>query len=126
MPSTRLLLGGVATGAALGVRVARSLYGRWRMLPGPDRERIAGLAEHTKSTALAARGAGDLERAAADLRAANETLAAALIETAEADPEVAADEVRELRDDLRRELERLAGADVKASRSTGPRSASRR
>ncbi|HYN91258.1 MAG TPA: hypothetical protein VER75_04990, partial [Thermoleophilaceae bacterium] len=55
--------------------------------------------------------------AEADLRAASETLAAALVETAEADPEMGADEVRELREDLRRELERLATADIKASRS---------
>ena len=105
------------------MRVARSLYGRWRLLPPPDRERIAGLAEHTKATALAARGAGDVERAETDLKAANETLAAALIETAEADPEVSPAEVHELREDLRRELERLASADVKASRTGSVRSA---
>jgi hypothetical protein len=116
MPSPGLILGGAAAGAALGVRVARSLYGRWRILPSPDRERIANLAEHAKDTALAARGAPDPVKAEADLKAASEILAAALIETAEADPEISADEVGELRADLRRELERLASADVKASR----------
>ena len=97
MASTKLLIGGAAATAALGVRVARSLYGRRRVLPEPERRRIENLAE--------------------DLRAANATPAAALVETAEAIPEVSEDEVRELRDDLRRELERLAGAEIKASRT---------
>ena len=117
MPSAKLLIGGAAATAALGVRVARSLYGRWRVLPEADRLRIEPLAEELKRTALELRGAGDRERAAQDLRAANETFAAALVETAEADPEIGAAEVYELREDLRRELERLAGADIKASRT---------
>jgi hypothetical protein len=132
MPSTKLVIGGAAAGAAIGVRVARSLYGRWRLLPAADRERIAAFAEDAKEKALSVRGANDTARAQADLRAANETLAAALVETAESDPEIDADEVHELREDLRRELERLAGGaqapgaarrsampfeDIKASRS---------
>jgi hypothetical protein len=117
MPSAKLLIGGTAAAAALGVRVARSLYGRWRVLPEADRRRIEPLAEDLKQRALDLRGAPDRERAGEDLRAANETFAAALVETAEADPDMDAEEVRELRDELRRELERLAGADIKASRS---------
>jgi hypothetical protein len=132
MPSTKLVIGGAAAGAAIGVRVARSLYGRWRVLPPADRKRIASFAEDAKEKALSVRGASDRTLAEADLRAASETLAAALVETAEADPEIGDDEVRELREDLRRELERLsAGAqapggarraampfeDIKASRS---------
>lgn len=117
MPSTKLVIGGAAAGAAISVRVARSLYGRWRVLPAPDRERIAGFAEDAKEKALSVRGANDPTQAQADLRAASETLAAALVETAEADPEVAADDVRELREELRRELERLTSADIKAWRS---------
>lgn len=119
MPPSKLLIGGAAAGAALGVRVARSLYGRWRVLPGPERERIAGLAEDAKDKALAVRGAAEPGRAAAeaDLFAANESLAAALVETAESNPEIAAEEVDALREDLRRELERLASADIKASRT---------
>lgn len=117
MPSAKLLIGGAAATAALGVRVSRSLYGRWRVLPEADRLRIEPLAEELKRTALELRGAGDRESATADLRAANETFAAALVETAEADPEIGAEEVHELREDLRRELERLAGADIKASRT---------
>ena len=117
MPSSKLVIGGAAAGAAIGVRVARSLYGRWRILPPADRERIASFAEDAKEKALSLRGSNDPARAEADLRAASETLAAALVETAESDPEIEADEVNELRDELRRELERLATADIKASRS---------
>ena len=124
MPSTKLVIGGAAAGAAIGVRVARTLYGRWRLLPEADRRRVAQLAQDTKDKAFDLRGADDRPRAEADLRAANETLAAALVETAEADPDVAAEDVDLLREELRRELERLATADVKASRigreRTGP------
>jgi hypothetical protein len=117
MPSAKLLIGGTAAAAALGVRVARTLYGRWRVLPEAERRRMEPLAEDLKQRALDVRGAPDRERAGEDLRAANETFAAALVETAEADPDMDADEVRELREELRRELERLASADIKASRS---------
>jgi uncharacterized membrane protein YebE (DUF533 family) len=117
MPSTKLVIGGAAAGAAIGVRVARSLYGRWRLLPAADRERIASFAEDAKEKALSVRGASDPTQAQAELRDASETLAAALVETAESDPEIDTDEVAELREELRRELERLATADIKASRS---------
>ncbi len=117
MPSTKLVIGGAAAGAAIGVRVARSLYGRWRVLPAADRERIASFAEDAKEKALSLRGSNDPAQAQADLQAASETLAAALVETAESDPEIGADEVGELREELRRELERLATAEIKASRS---------
>jgi hypothetical protein len=121
MRSSRLLIGGAAATAAVGVRVARSLYGRWRVLPEPGRGRIAELAEDAKKKALELRGAAAQERAAAEgeLRSANETLAAAIVETAEADPEIPAGEVQALREDLRRELERLASAEIKASRGPG-------
>jgi hypothetical protein len=117
MPSTKLVIGGAAATTALGVRVARSLYSRWRMLPEADRRRIESLAEDLKDQALALRGAPDRARAEANLNSANETFAAALVETAEADPEVNPEEVHELREDLRRELERLASADIKAWRT---------
>jgi hypothetical protein len=123
MPSAKLLIGSAAATAALGVRVARSLYGRWRVLPEADRRRIEDLAEDLKGKALDLRGAPDRHVAQADLKAANETFAAALVETAEANPEVTEDEVRELREELRRELERLATADIKASRAPRPSSA---
>jgi hypothetical protein len=117
MPSAKLVIGGAAAGTALGVRVARGLYSRWRLLPEADRRRIESLAEDLKSQALALRGETDLDKAEADLRDANQLFAAALVETAEADPELGAAEVHELREDLRRELERLATADIKAWRS---------
>jgi hypothetical protein len=118
MSPPRPLFGGVA---ATAVRVARSLYGRWRLLPGTERERIAPYAEDAKNKALEVRGTtpGAREEAEADLRAANESLAAAIVESAEADPEIAAEEVAELREDLRRELERLATGEVRASRGPG-------
>jgi hypothetical protein len=123
MASAKLLLGGAAATAAVSVRVARSLYGRWRILPEPDRRRVEGLAEDLKRKALDVRGAPDRQTAEDDLRAANETLAAALVESAEANPEVGEIEVRELREDLRRELARLASADVAASRGPAQRPA---
>jgi uncharacterized membrane protein YebE (DUF533 family) len=114
----------IGAAAAMGTRVARALYSRWRLLPQPDRDRIAPLAEEAKERALSVRGAGDRPLAEAELRSASETLAAALVETAEADPEIDEEEVGELREDLRRELARLASADIKASRA--PREANRR
>jgi hypothetical protein len=123
MPRSRLLSGRAAATAALGVRVARSLYGRWRLLPQAERERIAGVAEDAKQKALEVRGATEPQRteAVAELRAANESLAGALVESAESDPEIAVEDVDALREDLRLELERLASADIKASRTArGP------
>ena len=111
MPPSRLRI--------VGVRVARSLYGRWRLLPRAERERTAGVAEDAKEKALAVRGTAEPQRpqAEAELRAANESLAEALVESAASDPEIAAEDVEALRKDLRRELERLASADIKASRT---------
>jgi hypothetical protein len=103
---------------ALGFRVARSLYSRWRILAPRERERLAHLAEHAKERALELRGAADRQAAERELAAANETLAAAIVESAESDPDVSASEVQGLRDELRRELERLASAEVKASRAS--------
>lgn len=117
MAFARVLIGS-AGAAVLGVRAARSLYGRWRLLPIPVQERLAPLAEDAKRAALDVRGAANRERAEVELREANETLAAALVESAEADPEVDEAEVRRLREDLRLELERISTAEVKASRST--------
>ena len=66
MPPSKVLIGGAAATAALGIRVARSLYGRWRVLPGPERERLAGVAEDAKDKALALRGAAAPQRAEAE------------------------------------------------------------
>jgi hypothetical protein len=115
MPSAKVVLGGAGAAALVGIRLARTLHARWRALPAADRERIEPLASEAKAKALELRGAGDTERAARELRAANETLAAALVESAEGDPELDEVEVRRLRDDLRRELERLADGEIRAS-----------
>jgi len=100
--------------AGLAIRIARTLYGRWRLLAPADRLRLAPLAEEAKGRALELRGSPDPDEPG--LTAANETLAAAIIETAEADPELREVEVRRLREDLRRELERLSSAEIAASR----------
>ena len=113
------MLGGAAA-AAVGVRVARSLYGRWRVLPEADRRPLETLAEDLKARALELRGALDPERARTELRGASESFAAALVRTARADPEVDEGELQRLRADLRRELERLEDAGegaIKASRT---------
>jgi hypothetical protein len=107
----------------LGVRVARALYGRWRTLGPVARERLAPLAEDAKRRALDSRGADDQAAAGEGLNAASETLAAALVESAEADPEVDELEVSRLRQDLKRELERLSTADITASRGPQARDA---
>lgn len=110
MASARVLIGGAAT-AALSVRVARSLYGHWRLLPPGERRRLGALAEDAKQRALALRGVGEEARpqAEAGLKSANESLAGALLDQAESDPDLPADDLEALREDLRRELERLAG-----------------
>ena len=115
MPKTKLVIGGAAA-SAIGVRVARSLYGRWRLLPAADRERIAAFAEDTKEKALSLRGSSDRVRAEEDLRASSETLAAALVETAESDPQVDPEDVAQLREDLRLELQRLAAGNLNERR----------
>jgi hypothetical protein len=117
MASAKLLISG-AGAAALTVRVTRSLYSRWNALPAAERARIEPVAERAKQSALDLRGALDRELAGVEARAAGATLAAALVESAEGDPELEEGEVVRLREDLARELARLADADIKASRST--------
>ncbi len=97
----------------LGFRVARALHGRWRRLRSPIRERLEPLAENMREHALELRGAADRDAASRALRESSERLAGAMVESAEADPEVSDDDVRRLRYDLASELERLAGADVR-------------
>ena len=102
--------------AALGIRLARSLHGRWRVMQAEERQRLAEIAERVKETALDLRGSGDPEAAERDLHEANEQLAAAMVESAEADPEFDEIEVTRLREDLRRELERISTAEIEAHR----------
>ena len=119
MASVKSLIGGAGSTAALGIRVARGLYSRWRLLSPPQRALLEPHAEQLKGRALDLRGASDRPEAERELNAASETLAAALMESAEGDPELSEIEVRGLRDDLRRELDRLAGAEIQASRGPG-------
>jgi hypothetical protein len=109
----------LADAASLGFRVARGLHGRWRKMAAPQRKRLEGLADDVKERALELRGAGDPEGAGRDLNLASERLAAAMVEAAQGDPEVPDAQVAELRDDLARELDRLASGEVRASRMTG-------
>lgn len=102
--------------ALLGVHVARTLYGRWRRMSAPHREQLGPLAEDVKERALDLRGAADRETAGRGLEEAGERLAAAMVESAESDPEISEIEVSRLREDLAMELDRLAGAEIHASR----------
>ncbi len=116
MPEPRKL---VAT--LLGVRVARALHGRWRQLSNKDRDRLGALADDVRERALELRGATDLQAAGRGLQEANEKLADALVESAEANPEVSRTEVLRLREDLSRELERMMQVDIAASRGPADR-----
>jgi hypothetical protein len=100
------------------IRLARALHARWSKMRKDERERLAQIAAHVKESALDARGAADREAAERDLRVANEQFAAAMVESAEADPDFDEIEVRRLREDLRRELERISEADIQARRTT--------
>ena len=92
----------------MGFSVARSLHGRWRRLSEPSRERLEPLAEDVRDRALDLRGSGDPEGAGRELDQASRRLADAMIDEAAGDPEVSEIEVRDLREDLARELDRLA------------------
>jgi hypothetical protein len=86
-----------ALGAAVAVRVARLVYRRWEALSPADRERLGSLASDVKERALDLRGTVDDGEAERELELATTELAAAL----------GAEEVAELRGELRRELERV-------------------
>ena len=116
MSSPKALLNTAGAAGVLGIRLAHTLYSRWRRLAPADRERLEPLAEDAKGRALELRGTGDPESAGRELHTANHTLAAALLASAEADPELPDAEVSGLRADLKRELDRLASADINASR----------
>ena len=107
--------------ALLGVRVARALHGRWRRLSAKERERLRPLAHDVRERALDLRGVADPQSAGRELRDANEKLADAMVESAEANPDVSEAEVLRLREDLTRELERLVEGDIAAARGPGGR-----
>ena len=61
------------------MRRARRLYHEWRLLPDPERGRLAPLAREVKECALDLRGALDLDAAERELGGANDVLAAGLV-----------------------------------------------
>jgi hypothetical protein len=82
----------------LGAQVARSVRGRWRRMPAARRGKLESLAANVREQARDPREAA---------------------EQAAARPEVSEIEVRDLRAELARELDRLASADIAASRGSG-------
>lgn len=116
--------GGGDRAGALPVRVARSLWGRWRRLASPARERIGPLAAEVRDRALELRGSDQPERDGRDLEVASEQLADAMVDAAQADPDVSPEEVGRLRDELSRELDRVARGEITAYR--GPARQTRR
>jgi len=84
-------------GPAIGVRIARLLYQRWERLSPVERKRLGPLADNVKERALDVRGTIDDGAAERELERVSTELAEAL----------GADEVAELRAQLRRELERV-------------------
>jgi hypothetical protein len=102
--------------AALGVRVARAIHARWHRLAAGERRRLEPLADDVRRRALDLRGHADPEPAGRGLQAANERLAGAMVQSAEADPEVSRAEVTRLREELEGELARLASGEIAASR----------
>jgi hypothetical protein len=118
-PAARAMRAFERGATTLGIQVARSFYGRWRRMPAARRAKLEGLAANVKERALDLRGEPDQRSAGQELRVANERLADAIVESAVADPELTEVEVRDLRAELARELERLADADITASRGPG-------
>ena len=84
-------------GTSVAVRIARLLYRRWEGLAPEERERLGVLAGDVKERALEVRGTVDDGTAERELERASSELAEAM----------GADEVAELRQELRRELERM-------------------
>jgi hypothetical protein len=115
MPTPKRILIGGAGAMARALRAARSRYGRRRHAAGPlpPAEPVPAAERIPPTEPL-----GPAAPPTARLPAAGDP-SAAPPETGE---DLTADDVERLRGDLRRELERLAGADVKASRSGQPTS----
>lgn len=88
---------GNSFGTSVAVRIARLLYRRWEALAPAERERLETLAGNVKERALEVRGKVDDGTAERELELASTELAEAM----------GADEVAELRAQLRRELERV-------------------
>jgi hypothetical protein len=90
------------------IRLARTLYHEWRLLPERERARLAPLAREVKDLALDVRGAADAPRAAAELTLANEAFASSLIQAAERCPDLSDEDFEALRGYIRAEQYRAA------------------
>jgi hypothetical protein len=84
-------------GTSVAVRIARLLYRRWEGLAPAERAPLEGLAGSVKERALEVRGKVDDGTAERELESASTALAEAM----------GAEEVAELRAQLKRELERM-------------------
>jgi uncharacterized tellurite resistance protein B-like protein len=90
------------------LRLARTLYHQWLLLPTAERGRLAPMAREVKELALDLRGQYNLRNAEADLAMANEALGIVLMEAVESDPHRHPAEVEALRRQLQREFNRAA------------------
>lgn len=104
---------------ALGATVARSLYGRWRRMPSARREQLERIAGDVRERTLGAHGEPAQPDAGAEPPAPTAPAVDAVVEPTRIAPEVSDIEVRDLRDDLARELDRVARGEVRASRGSG-------
>ena len=84
-------------GTSVAVRIARLLYRRWEALAPAERASLEALAGNVKERALEVRGKVDDGTAERELEHASAELAEAM----------GADEVADLREQLKRELERM-------------------
>ena len=84
-------------GTSVAVRIARLLYRRWEALAPAEREPLEALAGNVKERALEVRGKVDDGTAERELDLASTELAEAM----------GAEEVADLRSQLKRELERM-------------------
>ena len=84
-------------GTSVAVRIARLLYRRWEALAPAEREPLEALAGNVKERALEVRGKVDDGTAERELDRASTELAEAM----------GAEEVADLRSQLKRELERM-------------------
>jgi hypothetical protein len=90
------------------MRLARTLYHEWRLLPERERARLASLAREVKDLALDVRGASDAPRALSELTLANEAFASSIVQAAERSPELSDEEFESLRNYIRTEQYRAA------------------
>jgi hypothetical protein len=102
----------------LGARLAQSAESGWRRMSPSRRAKLEQLAANVRERA-SERGDADRQAQALELPGASERLADVTVASVRGESEVSDVEVHDLRADLARELERLAGADISAARGLG-------